>query len=433
MLKLKLGLTRNRLFEPSNVVLFSGKYKEPLLENEVNKSLKMLGAKYEIITSLVEFTEGDDAFLLTERVCPKAEFSSLNFSQFKKCIPASVDFTKALFGFFVTADNYLVIVSHTLVADGKALLRLAKAFSEFYSKKSLSVEPEKIEIFSDFQKLPVEVGSPFTDKLAANLDEKWNKKPLNCNLNDCKRLIEQYGVNRDEIGYAKSVVSAEQMKKVTAFCEENNLDVSALFAFCVYECLRENFKGDKKEDKLVVSSDRRFFFNNPNDYTVGAFDGTIEISFNKNMKNKARYLRLKDFQRDFYKAMTSVFRGFYDDVLLMKLIPQSCDAAYLYALGFNKNKGARNLAENYTCLNRKLCRYSFFNLEQSFWDELKSFSDIECFDALRLQFNGCASVVLSDGEGRVFLKYRSERIAHEKAKKSLEKAVEMLFDIVSEA
>ncbi len=432
MLKLKLGLTRNRLFEPSNVVLFSGKYNNPLIENEVNKALKMLGARYEIITSVVEFTKGDDASLVTEKVCPKAEFSQLDYCRFKKTLPLSLDFTKSLFNFFVTADNYLVIVAHTAVADGKSLLRLGKAFSEFYSKKSLSVEPEKIEVFSDFQKLPVEVCSPFTDKLAANLDEKWNKKPLNCELNDYKRLMEQYSINREEVVDVKKIISPEQMKSVFAFCEENDLDISGLFAFCVYECLYENCKGDKKRDKLVVTSDRRFFFQKPNDYTVGAFDGTVEISFNKNMKNKPFLARLKDFQRDFYKAMTSVFRSFYDDTLLMKLIPQSCDAAYLYALGFNKNKGARNLAENYTCLNRKLCRYSFFNLEQGYWYELKNYTDVECFDALKMQFDGCVSVVMSEGEGRVYFKYRPERISHETAKSALEKAVEMLLNTVSE-
>ena len=40
--RIKLGLTRNRLFEFNNTVVFCGKYKSFIDENEANKALKML-------------------------------------------------------------------------------------------------------------------------------------------------------------------------------------------------------------------------------------------------------------------------------------------------------------------------------------------------------------------------------------------------------
>ncbi len=426
MHKLKIGLTRNRLFEPSSAVFFCGKYKGDFVTDDVNRAVKMLCAKYEILTAVIEFNKGGDAFLVTEKVSPQAEFSPLCISELRDTLPETIDFSEALFKFYVSSDNYLVIVSHTVVCDGKSLLRIAKSFVGFYERDLRSVEPSEINMFSDFKSLPVEAGSSLLDKLSANLDEKWNNKPVEYDLNDYKRAMESYRNSRESIGVAERSLSSDDLSRLREFSQENYVDASGVIAFCLYKSLLGEFKGKKKNSKLMLSSDRRYFLNNYLEHTVGAYDGAVEISLNPNLNKKPLIDQIKDFQRTYYKGRTSVFRNFYEDVLQMKLIPASCDAAYMYALGFNRNKGAQNLAENYTCLNRKLCNFSFNNLEQAFWCGLDFFSDISCDEAFRMQYDTSATLLFADGRGSVKLRYREDRFSRESAEKSIENTFELL-------
>ncbi len=423
MAKVKLGLTKNRLFEPCNVVSFCGKYKENLTEEAVNKALKMLVAKYEILSSVIEFTEGDDAYVVTDKVTPKAEFSSSSLKELNKELSSCMIFTENLFKFIVSQDNYFVILSHTAVSDGKSLLRLAKDFVLFYEKKSLSVEPVNVNMFSDIKELPVEVGSPVTEKLAANLDEKWNENPLRCDLNDYKRSVEQYKINRESVSFADFELSEDEMKNLKEYCTINNCDVSGAVAFCLYKALADNFKGAKKEEKLILKSDRRFFFKDFENHAVGPYDGSVEISLDKKTEKKPLAEQFKAFQRDYYKRMTSVFKSFYDDMLFMKLDPTLCNCTYMYALGFNKNKAVANLANNYGCCNNKLCSYSFCNLEQEYWEELKSFSDISCSEAFRIQYDTSVNFIMQKGIGKVVLKYRQARVSDNVISKAISEAV----------
>ncbi len=422
----KLWLTRNRLFEPSNVVLFKGRYKQDFSKSEVNKAFKLLCAKYPIIDCFIDFSDGENAYLESKTSKTEVVFSELDFAELEKTLPVSLEFSEELFKFYVSKDNYLVIVSHTVVSDGKSLLRLAKSFVDFYERKNLSVEEEQLCLFSDFKSLPVEVGSPLTDKLAANLDEKYNKNPARYDLNDYKKLVSEYKKRGVRTQRLKKPIGKSELSGLKKYCEENECDVSSVIAFCLYKNLSDIIKLKKKENKFISVADRRFFFNNAHKCSLGAFDGTVEISLDKKAEKGNDNDKVKGFQKNYYKSMTSVFKTHYEDVLLSKLIPSSCDAMYMYALGFNNNKASKNLAENYGCLNKKLCKYSSYNLEQKFWNSLNSFADIECREAFRMQYETVASLVLTEGESAVYLRFDSEKYSCEIMENVLSETINMM-------
>ncbi len=430
MRKLDLGLTRGRLFEPCNIVFFSARYNGGFDKIQGEKAFKMLLAKYEILSGTVELSKGGEASLVIGDSPEILEFSSCKYDVLMKSLPAFLDFSENLFRFYITTDNHLVILAHTLVADSKSLFRLAQDFISFYEHKALSVEPAVLELFSNVKTLPVESGSPLTDKLSANLDEKWNKKPVSAQLNDYKKMLQEYKNSFSRVECCSASLSAETLSSLKDYCEKNNLDISGAVAFCVYKELLKNYKGEKKSQKLVLTTDRRLFFKNYGDYSVGAFDGTVEISLDKKLSSKLLAEQIKDFQRDYYKGMTSVFRSYYDDMLFMKLIPEFCDASYLYAVGLNKNKGAQNLCENYGALNKKLCRFSFLNADQAYWKSLTAFENIIFFDCFKMQYETSVSLVMKGGEATVSLLYRPQGVSSENAKKSLENAVKMIEKLI---
>ncbi len=426
---IELGLSRNRVFEPYSAVIFSGKYKEKFNEEDAKKAFRLLLEKEPVLSCAITLENNGKVFLVSEKVSQKIDFSQ---NKAKDIIDSynkqGLDVTECLFEFYITADNYFVIVSHTAISDGKSLLRLAKCFVSFYEKKDISIEANSINAFSSFSDLPVDIASPLTDKLAANLDEKWNKKPLSYDINDYKKL--QYecaakGVTTEEVS---RVISCDEMRRIRKYCQEENMDVSSVIGFAFYKTLLGKIQGDKKFERLVAASDRRFFLNDSQKYSVGAFDGDVEIFLSKKEQGENLGEQMKDFHLSMYKGATSVFKSFYDDVLLMKIEPSYCHSAYMYAFGFNKNKASKKLAENYSCMCQKMCRYSSYNLDQIYWQELQSFSDVSVRESVRTAFAASVNFVANKGEGRVIFRFKSNKLTPEQAKDILEKALLMLRD-----
>lgn len=420
----ELGLSRNRAFEPYSAVIFSGKYKEKFNADEVNKAFRLLLEKEPILSCAVEFGDNGKVFLVKGKVEPKVVFSQKKENEIISLYSKQgLDISEKLFEFYVTEDDFLVIISHTAVADGKSLLRLAKSFVTFYEKKSISIEANSVNAFSSFLDLPVDIASPLTDKLAANLDEKWNKKPKNYDVNDYKKLQFECSVKETFIDELSATISSEDMGKIKMYCEEESVDVSSVVGFAFYKALLGKMNGDKKFERFVVSSDRRFFMTDSSKYSVGAFDGSVEISLGKKERRKDLTEQLKAFHLAMYKGVTSVFKSFYDDVLLMKVEPSYCHSAYMYAFGFNKNKASQKLAESYSCLCEKMCKYSFCNLEQTYWCELQNFSDISVRDAVRLYSSTALNLVMAQGEGKLIFRFRSDKVTPAKAQSVLDEVL----------
>lgn len=424
--KYELGLTRNRLFDPCSLVLFRGKYRKKFDEDNSRKAFKMLLEKEPVLSTVAELQDDGRVFLIFQKDSQKLIFSGNSaeeiISSYNNC---GLDFSEKLFEFTISGDE-LIIASHTAVADGKSLLRLAKYFISFYEKKSLSIEPSETNVFSDFSQLPVDIASPLTDKLASDLDEKWNKKTVRCDLNDYKKARFEYSVSGEKVKEISATIPADDITGVKEYCSQEKIDLSSVVAFAFYKTLSGKINGDKKFEKMVVSSDRRFFFENSHKYSVGAFDGSVEVSLGKKDKEKALDEQLKNFHLNLYKSITSVFKSFYDDVLLMKISPMFCHSAYMYALGFNKNKASKRLAENYSCLSQKMCRYSSYNLEQEYWKDLESFSCVSIWDSMRMSNMTLVSFVLKDGEGTVSFRYKSGKISENQAQQIVDESLKLL-------
>ena len=285
--KYKLGLTRNRLFEFDNCVLFCGKIKDGFEETELLKAFKMLCLKEPLLTSKIELQDDGEAFVVTESVEQKIKKISKPYSEImEEYENDGIDFWNKVFEFSLSSDGFLVIAAHTAVCDAKSLLRLAAELYAFYSKESVSVEPSAINLFSEFQSLPVEVASPITDKLSAELDSKWMEKPHTYSAEDYKKAKSMYLKNRSSRGKLCAVVNKELLSSLQEYCGENNLDVSSVVAFSFYENLVKLAGGKRKYNKMNVYADERFFFANFKDYGVGAFNGVITADLNKKENGK---------------------------------------------------------------------------------------------------------------------------------------------------
>ena len=72
--KYKLGLTRNRLFEFDNCVVFAGKYDTSIESLKGEKAIRLLSLKEPLITAKIELEGNGDAFVVVDKVEQKLNF-----------------------------------------------------------------------------------------------------------------------------------------------------------------------------------------------------------------------------------------------------------------------------------------------------------------------------------------------------------------------
>lgn len=426
----KLGLTRNRLFEFDNCVLFCGKIDGGFNAKELRGALKLLALKEPIITSAVQLENDGTAFLVTESFEPDLKERSESFEDvFASYERDGLNFWEQLFEFSLSADGYIVIAGHTAVCDAKSLLRLAMYLYTFYTKSSVNIEPSVINLFEKSVNLPIEVASPVLDKLGAELDAKWMKNAENYGVNDyikAKNIYSQTKCGRAEL-------RAELDKAtVSALCEyavANNVDVSSVVAFAFYETLVKYIGGSKKYNKMNIYADERFFFDDFHNYSVGAFNGVVNASLTGKERHKPTDERVKAFNCDCYKGATSSFKVFYDEALLMKIEPSLCDSAYMYEAGLTKSAASRKVAENYGCACEKICDFFACNTDQAFWDVLKNFSRIHVSEPLKMRSSTYVGFLRGNGVGYITFKYKTDRISDSKAKDVLNDAILLIENI----
>ena len=429
--KYRLGLSRNRLFEFDSTAVFCGKFKSAPEESEVQKALSMLSCKVPAITSKVELLGDADAFIVTGCVQVKAEFSSFTADEIVHLYEQnSLRFCDKLFEFKVSEDGYLVIAGHTVFCDAKSLLRLASYFAGFYSKTELSVEPEEILTFSEPKSLPVDVISPLVNKLSSELDDSWQKNARTYTQDDYVKARSNYLKKRKEVGKVQFNLLSGDVAIIRDKCLESEIDFSSVVCFAFYKAIKGTVKTNRKSSKIRVWADRRYFHGGNNNYSVGAYSGTVTINLTKKEFRKTEAEQLKLFHTDLYRAVTSPFRVFSDDVMLSNVENSFCDSSYMYMAGENKFKSSKNLAETYGCMNEELCEFFYCNLTQRFWNGLDFYENVlvrEPFKPCRSPFS--VSVVENTRDCFCELRYDTSRVNENEVKEILKKVEKYLLEL----
>ena len=429
--KYKLGLTRNRLFEFDNAVVFCGKC--DFQEDGLQRALRLLCIKEPIITSCIVLGKDSEAYVVTDSVEQRVNLCDEASDELKKKYEqAGVAFYDKAFEFSYTSDGFLVIAAHTAVCDARALLRLAVDLNSFYNEPLKSVEPSEIRLISEKTDLPLEVASPVVDRLSADLDLKWQKDARIFTVEDYKNAKIAYDKGATPISHVGADISEADMVALKNFCKKHDMDVVSLVGFAFYDALLKNVGGKKKFNKINVQADERLFFTDFENYRIGAYNGGSEVSFKKKYSEGDFVDRAKAFQVDCYKNATSTFKVFYDDVLLMKTSPTLCDGAYMYKAGLLKSKAARNLAENYGCSCERLCDYFYCNLDQAFWGGVRVYDEIYIAEPFKERSASAISLVMVNGGAHVDFRYRANKYDCSLAEKIVNTAIASIADCISE-
>lgn len=427
----KLGLTRNRLFEFDNAVIFCGKYN--FREDGLQKALKLLCIKEPVITSCITLESDGTAYAVTDSVEQLVEFCSESCEEIKKRYEKNgVDFYRKAFEFLYTSDGFLVIVGHTALADAKALMYLAMDLKGFYDSPLKSVQPSVINLLSEKTDLPLEVASPVIDRLSTELDFKWQKGSRVFDVDDYRKAKKAYSDVKGDTGLIREKISASDMSAVREYCREHNMDVVSLVGFAFYDALLQKIPGKKKYNKMNIYADERLFFVNFEDYRIGAYNGTSQVSYKKKFTVGDFSERAKAFHLESYKNATSTFKVFYDDVLLMRVSPSLCDATYMNKVGLFKNKAASKVADNYGCSYEKLCDYFYCNFDQEYWRDVKAFEDIYVAEPFKMRCATALDFIINNGEGFVSFRYKVQKCDNSLAREILDNALWNIRNLVLE-
>lgn len=426
--RIKLGLTRNRLFEFDNCVSFCGKINGTFDVVECEKVLKMLWAKEPLLSGTVELEENGNAFVVLDKALPSleiAEYSAIEYIQQKKI--EGMDFSKELFSFAIAEGNTLCICAHTAVADTRALMYLAGEFMSFYNKRTLSVEGSVINLLSETSDMPSNAFSVVVDRLASGLEVGWQKKTAFFNVEDYKKARNKYIADKDSVGVIEQSVSQELVDSLKAFSQRESVDASSLVAFAFYKSLVDALGGKRKYRKMNIQSNSRVFFEEYKNMNVGAFNSFFAVEKKKNKKlpdtlqNNALL-----FHKEIYKKATSAFGSFYNEFLFMRLPPSFADSQYMYCAGEFKHKYSKKLANTYGCANEVIGEFCSYNLNQMFWSALKDFEEIVPSEPLKIRSTTLVTFVENQGNNTLCFEYKKGKISDAMALEITEKAMGIL-------
>ena len=415
--KYKLGLSRNRLFEFNSTVVFCGAFGDSPDIAEVQKAIKMLSIKEPCITANVELNNNSEAFIVTGVVEPEVEISTLNSDEVLAFYEAEpLKFCDRLFSFHISADNCLIIAGHTVFCDAKSLLRLASYFSAYYEKTTLSVEPDEIYTFSEPKSLPVDVISPLVNKLSSELDDDWQKNKRAYATADYISAREKYLKTLSKVGMASVFLTCDEVKNIRDNCGDMEVDFSSAVCFAFYKAVKSAVRMPKKSSKMRITADRRFFHGGNKNYSVGAYNGTVSVHLTPKELRKNEAEQLKLFHTDIYRALTSPFRVFSDEILLNNIQADYCDSSYMYLAGENKFKSSKNLAQTYGCMNEEMCEFLYCNLTQRFWGSLSFFKDVFVSEPFRPHRARLSVTAIETGNGcKCELRFDSSKITQSQA------------------
>ncbi len=426
--KIKLGLTRNRLFEFSNCVSFVGRVEDDFDENELKKALKMLFLKYPIISSKTELSKEDsEAYVVLGSVNPDIDFVEASCDDFVSSkINNGIDFADKNFEFYVLNGNTLCVFAHTTVADNYFLMILAAELMRFYTKETVSVEEYPVCLFSEMSSMPITAFSAVTDKLASELQLKWLRKPESFSVDDYKKARAKYYNDEGSEAFIRFTIDGEALNKIKAFSENNKADISTVVAFCYYDSLCKNNIGKKKHKKIYFQTNRRALLADPSDYIQGAHNGLLEVFADTKKKTKPFNERLKSFHQKSYKAFCSVSSNFEKDFFSMKLSPSFCDSAYMSRAGVLKSKISTKLSQNHLCGVGEAGEFAFVNYSQGYWQDLKCFKDVISSEPLKPRTLTFLQLDFDENGANLVLKYREKMVSRDTAEKILDDLIKSI-------
>ncbi len=429
--KFKLGLSRNRLFEFDNCVSFLGECEEAFELSECEKALKTLLLKEPLLCCGVELYEDGQAYLVTERNQISLEcFQGDAVGFLKEKRKVGIDFSKNLFSFVILNGNTLGIFAHTVVADARSLLYLAKEFMNIYKSKSFSVVPSEIKVLSEISQMPSNVFSVVVDRLASGLEVGWQKKTKVFSTEDYRIARNKYLSAETEEEITEVVLDKEIFENVRSFAAKRNVDTSSLVAFAFYDALAEVLGGRRKYRKMNVQANERVFFEEYNKMQIGAFNGFVPV---EKKKNKGQPDTLESnavsFHQEIYKRVTSAFKVFYGEFLFMRLPESFADSQYMYCAGAFEHKYSKKLACTYGCANKVMGEFCSFNLNQSFWSDIERFKSIVLCEPLKMRSSSLITFVEKGDAAKIYFDYRKNDIPDSKVKIIIEKANEILKNL----
>lgn len=426
--RIKLGLSRNRLFEFDNCVCFLGETEEEFDIVECEKTLKTLCLKEPLLRCGIELCENGEAYLVTEQneICLEVFQGDIEeFVQNKKC--NGFDFTKELFSFAILNRRAIGIFAHTVVADARSLMYLAGEFMRLYISKALSVTPSEMKVFSETSQMPSNVFSVVIDRLASDLEVGWQKKTAVFTSVDYKKAREKYLKTKSLSEKISAEIPEELLTQLKNFAQRENTDVSSLVAFAFYESLTELLGGRRRYRKFNIQANERLFFEDCGKMQVGAFNGFVTVEKKKDKKAPGT---LKDnavaFHKEIYKRVTSAFKVFYNEFLFMRLPPSFVDSQYMFCVGEFEHKYSKKLANTYGCNNEVVGEFCSFNLNQVFWSELNAFKNIVPCEPLKMRSSTLITFVEKGERGSVSFEYRKDRLSDSEAQLVMEKTVDLL-------
>ncbi len=426
--KIKLGLTRNRLFSFHNCVSFCGKAESDFDIAECEKALKMLWIKEPLLSGAVELEADGTAYVVLDEnqaFLEVSQDSAMEYIWKKKM--EGFDFSGKLFSFAVVEGNTLCICGHTAVADARSLMYLAGEFMAFYEKKTLDVNPSEISLISETREMPSNVFSVVVDRLASGLEVGWQKKTSVFDVQDYRNARKRYFEKQDSVGVLERTVSPELMTDLKAFAEREKVDVSSLVAFAFYESLCSALGGRRKYRKLNVQSNSRVFFEQGTQMKMGAFNSFFVVEKKKKRKMpKTLYNNAVNFHAEIYKRAISAFSVFYNEFFYMRLSEAFADSQYMYCAGLFKHKYSKKLANTYGCANEVLGEFCSYNLNQTYWSDLNSFCEVLPAEPLKMRSTSLITFVEKEGCSTVFLSYKKGKISDSVALGITEKAMDIL-------
>lgn len=426
--KFKLGLSRNRLFSFDNCVSFWGEIEGAFDVNECEKALKTLSLKEPLITCGVELYENGEAFLVTEKNEASLDVFQGDSQEFiKEKMHVGFDFSDKLFSFVIINENILGVFAHTVVADARSLMYLAGEFMNLYKNKTLSVVPSEIKVLSETSQMPSNVFSVVVDRLASDLEVGWQKKACTFTYGDYKNARKKHLENKCKTGFVELEINEELLTSIKNFAARENADVSSLVAFAFYESLTEVLGGKRRYRKLNVQANERVFFEDFRKMRVGAFNGFVTVEKKKNKKTPDTFTaNAVSFHNEIYKRVTSAFRVFYNEFLLMRVPYSFTDSQYMYCVGEFEHKYSKKLANTYGCANEVVGEFCSYNLNQNIWSGLSAFKNVVPCEPLKMRSSTLITYVETSGKGKVYFDYKKDAVSDVAAQKITGKVMDLL-------
>lgn len=426
--KLKLGLTRNRLFEFDNCVCFTGLVDFEFDSAECEKALKMLFVKEPLLTAVVDLQGDGDAFLEFGRVEPRFEFTDGSVNELlEKKKAEGFNFVEKLFSFSVVGKNTLVICGHTLVADSRSLITLAIEFIEFYKKEKIDVGSLPVRVFSEAVELPREVFSIVVNRLASELETGWQKKIAVFSEEDYKRARDKYISSKSSEKAISFNITSDITESLEEFSEKERVDVSSVVAYAFYVALSKRLSGMKKYKKLNIQANQRVFFEDFEGMKVGAFNGMFNVGERKKKKQPQTVTEeIKAFHNEIYKKSTSAFSVFYNDMILFGLPGSFCDSQYMYSVGEFKHKYSKKLARTYGCGNEVMSEFCSLNLTQDYWEGVSAFENVWVSEPFKMRSSSFVTLLNTPFGMSVDFRYKTDKITESVAQSVIDEVLNTL-------